>query len=289
MQFAQRHRRGWQFDYVVTTDGVSVNIGFERSLTPWVPHPAQPQQSGQPQPQPQPVRGVLGPQLPNLHLAPRIVGLDPGRINIYTAVVHTPQAAQTLQQPSCTQYETLQCTAASFAVRSGAKARCAKVARWMKADRAVSKVLPSPRTSSSQLFSQHISYQLQHNPVISNHFTSRRYKTLRFTTYIKKQRAIAKLCNDITANESQTVVAFGDAEFAHNSRGNPSSMTKTLKRQLASRCRLYEVDEHNTSAKCCACYHPMVGMDLGAGMYLLAACYTRLQSANCCTCHKVLF
>ena len=54
--------------------------------------------------------------------------------------------------------------------------------------------------------------------------------------------------------------------------GNPSSMTKTLKRQLAIKCRLYEVDEKYTSAKCCACYQPMVGMDLGASMYLLAAC-----------------
>ena len=162
MRFAERHRRGWQFDYVVTTDGVSVNIGFERSLTPWAPHPAQPQQPGQPQPPPQPVTGVLGPHLPNLHLAPRIVGLDPGRINIYTAVMHSPQAAQTLQQPSCVQYETLQCTAASFRDWSGAKTRCAKVARWMKGDRAVAKVLKHmpPGTSSSQVFSQHISYRL---------------------------------------------------------------------------------------------------------------------------------
>ena len=93
MRFAERHRRGWQFDYVVTTDGVSVSIGFERSLTPWGPHPAQPQQPGQPQPLPQPVDGVLGEHLPNLHLAPRIVGLDPDRINIYTAVVPLPTSS----------------------------------------------------------------------------------------------------------------------------------------------------------------------------------------------------
>ena len=202
MQFAERHRRGWHFDYVVTTHGVSVSIGFERSLTPWAPHPAQPQQPGQPQPLPQPVNGMLGEHLPNLHFAPCIVGLDPGRINIYTAVVHSPQAAQTLQQPSCIQYETLQCTATSFRDRSSSKARCAKVARWVKQDRALSKVMkhmPSVRISSSQLFSQHISYRLQHSPVISNHFTSRRYKTLRFTAYSKRRRAIAMLCNERAA------------------------------------------------------------------------------------------
>ena len=125
MQFAQPHRRGWQFGYVVSTDGVSVSIGFERSLTPWALHSAQPQQSGQPQP----IRGVLGPPMSNLGLAPWIVGLDPGRFNIYTTVVQTPQAAPTLQQATCVSRETLQCTADGRFFRSGAKARCAKVAK----------------------------------------------------------------------------------------------------------------------------------------------------------------
>ena len=138
-------------------------------------------------------------------------------------------------------------------------------------DRPVSqaiKGMPSAHTSSSQAFSHHCSYRLQHSHLIASHFTSRRYKTLRWETYNRKQRALAMLCNSVTAGNKDTVVAFGNAGFAHNSRGRPSSLTKGFKRQLAGRCRLFEVDEHNTSAKCCACYQPMPGMGLGTGMQL---------------------
>ena len=234
-------------------------------MIPWALHPYQLQQSGQPQP----VQGVLGPFLPSLQHAPRIVGIDPGRINIYTAVVHTSQAAQTLQQPNAVRYETLQCTAARFREQSGANARSAKVATWLKSDRGLNTTImniPTSRTSSSLAFSQHVAYRLQHHQLIANHFTSRRYKTLHWKTYNQKQRALAMLCNEVTANNKDTVVAFGNASFAHNSRGRPSSLTKGFKRQLAGRCRLYEVDERNTSAKCCGCWQPMSGMGLGTGM-----------------------
>ncbi|KAL3162962.1 hypothetical protein ABBQ32_009394 [Trebouxia sp. C0010 RCD-2024] len=267
MAFAQRHRQHWNFGYHVSTDGVSVSIGFELEA-PVPGQPLHPYRLAQlaPSGQPQPVQGVLGPFLHNLQSAPRIVGIDPGRINIYTAVVHTPQAAQTLQQPSPVKYQTLKCTAASFKEQSGANARTAKVAKWLKTDRPVSqaiKGMPSAHTSSSQAFSHHCSYRLQHSHLIASHFTSRRYKTLRWETYNRKQRALAMLCSSVTAGNKDTVVAFGNAGFAHNSRGRPSSLTKGFKRQLAGRCRLFEVDEHNTSAKCCACYQPMPGMGLG--------------------------
>ncbi|KAL3131781.1 hypothetical protein ABBQ38_007499 [Trebouxia sp. C0009 RCD-2024] len=267
MAFAQRHRHHWNFGYHVSTDGVSVSIGLELEA-PVPGQPLHPYRLAQlaPPGQPQPVQGVLGPFLHNLQSAPRIVGIDPGRINIYTAVVHTPQAAQTLQQPSPVKYQTLKCTAASFREQSGANARTTKVAKWLKTDRPVNQAvndMPSAHTSSSQAFSHHCSYRLQHSHLIASHFTSRRYKTLRWETYTGKQRALAMLCNEVTARNKDTVVAFGNAEFAHNSRGRPSSLTKGFKRQLAGRCRLFEVDEHNTSAKCCACYQPMSGMGLG--------------------------
>lgn len=256
MSFAQRHRRDWAFGYQVSTDGVSVSIGFELAI--------QVQQLGQPQP----VGGVLGPFLPNLQHA-CIVGLDPGRINIYTAVVHTQQAAQTLLQPSADKYETLHCTAARFREQSGASARSAKVARWLRTDKCVDRTIrrmPTAHTSSSQTYSQHVAYRLQHSKLVANHFTSRRYKTLRWGTYISKQRAMAMLCNEVTANNKETIVAFGNAAFAHNSRGRSSSLIKGFKRQLAGRCKLYEVDEHNTSAVCCSCWQPMLGMGLGTGV-----------------------
>ena len=113
---------------------------------------------------------------------------------------------------------------------------------------------------------------------MANHFTSRRHKTLRWSTYISRQRALAMLCNEVTDNNKlkENIVAFKgtfgklNAAFAHNASGRPSSLTKGFKRQLAGQCRLYEVDGRNTSAMCCACRRRqlMVGMDLGTGMHL---------------------
>ena len=199
------------------------------------------------------------------------MGLDPGRVNIYTAVFHSQPAAQSLQQASPVEYETLHCTAARFWEHSGANARSAKVPRWMRTHRAVDKtmrLMPTAHTPSSQNFNQHIFYRLQHSKLLANHITSRRYMTLRWRTYIHKQGALAMLCNEATANNRKTIVATGNAAFAHNSRGRPSRLTEGFKRQLAGRCRLHEVDKRNTSALCCACCRSMTGMDLGTGMYL---------------------
>ena len=44
-----------------------------------------------------------------------------------------------------------------------------------------------------QVFSQHISFQLQHNGITSEQFTSPRYTTLRWTPHIQRQWAIAML------------------------------------------------------------------------------------------------
>ena len=148
----------------------------------------------------------------------------------------------------------------------------------MRTDRvsAAMRLMPTACTSPSQSFNQHISCRLQRNKLLSNYFTSRKYKTLRWSTYISKLRALAMLCNGVMANK-ETIVAFGNGAFAHNARGRPSSLTKGAKRQLAGRCRLYEVDERNTSAKCCACWQPLTGMDLGTGMHLPILTFNRLH------------
>ena len=93
LNFAGHHRRGWDFGYVVSTDGISVSIGFQHaSSTPWTLHPSV---IAGPAP-PQPVKGVVGQNPGNLATASRIVGIDPGKISIFTTVVHSQQAHQTL-------------------------------------------------------------------------------------------------------------------------------------------------------------------------------------------------
>ena len=125
---------------------------------------------------------------------------------------------------------------------------------------------------------------------------ARRYQTLQWRNYITKQQALAQMCNDIAGDSKpeHNVGAFGNASFAHNSRGDHQLLPKGLKKQLQGRFKLFEVDEYNTSALCCACNHGMAGMGLGSGrkwllqelgscMYGLSQCACSLQCSTCAT------
>ena len=78
---------------------------------------------------------------------------------------------------------------------------------------------------------------------------------------------MATMITDVTGNNADTVLAFGNADFAHNSKGRVSSLTKGFKNKLAASCRFFEVDEHMTSKLYCACNdaNGMAGMGLGTG------------------------
>ena len=260
---------------MVSTDGVSVSIGFQHAnTTPWTLHPSV---IAGPTP-PQAVEGVVGQNPGNLATASRIVGIDPGKISIFTAVVHSQQAEQTLTAQHPMKYETVQWTTGRWKEDSGANFRQARLAKWLRQSRGVKRLIngtPSAKVASSQAFRQHITHVLQHHSTISQHFFAKRYKTLRWSTYISQQRAMATMITDVTGNKADTEVAFGNADFAHNSKGRVSSLTKGFQNKLAASCRFFEVDEHNTSALCCACNDGigMPGMGLGTGEITQAIMY----------------
>ena len=267
LNFARHHRRGWDFGYTVSTDGVSVSICLQHANTaPWTLHPSV---IAGPAPS-QPVEGVVGQNPGNLATASRIVGIDPGKISIFTAVVHSQQADQTLTAQHPVKYETVHWTTGRWKEDSGANYRQARVDKWLRQSRGVRRLIrgtPSAKVASSQAFRPHITHKLQHHSTISSHFYAKRYKTLRWSTYISQQRAMATMITDVTGNNADTVLAFGNADFAHNSKGRVSSLTKGFKNKLAASCRFFELDEHMTSKLCCACNdaNGMAGMGLGTG------------------------
>ena len=203
------HRREWDFGEVIETDGVSVNIGFIHKIAP--PPSTDP---------PQPHDGVLGTWSPSIQDAHRIIGIDPGRINMFTAVVHSPQSAQTLTHAQPGKYSSLHWTQGNWYEASGANFRSAKVSAWLnkshKVQRAINRT-PTPRVASVQEFRHHVTHRVLHHPKVSSHFMARCYQTLRWRSYITKQQALAQMCNDIAGDckPEHTVVAFGNASFAH--------------------------------------------------------------------------
>ncbi len=81
--------------------------------------------------------------------------------------------------------------------------------------------MPSAKVASTIMFGVHIHYRVQHLAPVLHLYTAHRFRKLRWSRHIKKQRAMSTMCNDITACKASTVVAFGDATFRHYGRAIP--------------------------------------------------------------------
>lgn len=157
-------------------------------------------------------------------------------------------------------YETCTWSYPQWKQQSGQKHRTDKTAEWMGADPAVQQALdqtPTAKVADTAAYELHIQHRLQHLPMVVAHFSAKKYRELRWLTYRKRQSALARLCNTITANSSHTVVGYGDGRFS--SKGP----TQAVRRRLRTMCRVYDVDEFRTSMLCCACHHRLTGMTSG--------------------------
>ena len=264
----QRTQRAFHFQ--VETDGISVSIlmfqpaSASTSAPPVAPNNKKRKRQRQQQATSAWVSGLPDSQLGQ---APRIVGLDPGRKALFTAVVHSQPAADSLHRgrPCENKYDTLSWSCSRWQEASGIKHRLRKSELWLNRKPALKAALldtPTAKVSSTDQFVLHIKHRLQHAPEAIGHFGDRRHRQLRWRSYIKRQQAYAAICKTISNGNRDTVVAYGDASFSSSSKGNPSTPTVSLRRQLGGRCRVYDTDEFRTSMLCCACWTPMKGMPL---------------------------
>jgi len=274
-------RQGWHFDWEVLTDGVSVSIVLAQfpSPAPYATITAAPahQLPRQPPPLVPSVTGPVGPTHPVVQTAGRTVGLDPGRNHLFVAVVHSQRAHNMIgmSQPTpADKYETFGWSRSKWYDSSGIDCRNARCTEWLSQTPLVESLLqtmPSAKVASTAMFGVHVHYRLQYLAPVLHLYTARRFRKLRWSRHIKKQRAMSAMCNDITACNSSTVVAFGDASFRHFGRGNAATPTKALRTALGQRCHVFDVDEFRTSALCCACKHRMRGMPLPTALGETAA------------------
>ena len=262
-----------RFHGQVETDGISVSVLVFHpnppSPSPSLPRTPASAQRRKRQRQQQNIadsQWVKG--LPNhsIDQAQRIVGLDPGRKALFTAAVHSQAATDNLQErPMQTPHQILSCSCSRWREISGVKYRAAKTEKWLRSDAALDSGLkdtPTAKVSTAAAFLQHIKHRLQHLPAALQHFGDSRHKKLRWRTCIKRQQAYTVICREICRNDSNTVVAYGDASFSSSSKGNPSTPTVSLRRKLGQCCRVFDTDEFRTSMLCCACKKRMDGMPL---------------------------
>ncbi|KAA6416649.1 MAG: hypothetical protein FRX49_13385 [Trebouxia sp. A1-2] len=221
-----------EFHFQVETDSISVSIlMFQPASGSASAPPVAPNSKKRKRRQQQQTSSAWVSGLPDSQLlqAPRIVGLDPGRKALFTAVVHSQPAADSLHRgrPCESKYDTLSWSCSRWQEASGIKHRLRKSELWLNRKPALKAALldtPTAKVWSTDQFMLHIKHRLQHAPEAVAHFGDRRHRQLRWSTYIKRQQAYAAVCKAISNGSRDTVVAYGDASFSSSCcKGNPST------------------------------------------------------------------
>lgn len=89
-----------------------------------------------------------------------------------------------------------------------------------------------------------------------------KWRRWRWKTQIAQQRTFDQVCKTIHGpGDNTTVIAYGDGNFDHASRGRPAGPTKRLYRELRSRYgnRVRKINEYLTSQFCSKCHQRFTG------------------------------
>ena len=229
-----------QFDLVIHSDGIAASIGTQKEGF---------------RKEPEEPSGVLkmdddsekDAKIPILEKENyRVIAVDPGAKDVFTAVENIG-----LDKHSVKHYSTKK-----WREESGANKAAQKRARWTaKEEDQYSKWLlemPSTKTSSLEKMLEHIRYLSVQFMKCMQLNGARRVRRLRWSNYMKKQKALDKMCDDLLAGREatkDTIVVFGSAKFAAN------GPIQKLRRKLQERENvvLVELDEFNTSKLCSQC------------------------------------
>ena len=170
--------------------------------------------------------------LPDKHIgeAQRIVGLDPGRKALFTAIIHSQSAADSLkaQRSHGSKYTTISWGSSKWHEANGTTYLLHKTNLWLNKKPAFKDALqdtPSAKVASIASHVEHIQHRMQHEAGAVDHFEDMRHRNLRWRTFIKRQQAYTSICKDISAGSADTVVAYGYASFSFSSsccKGKPS-------------------------------------------------------------------
>ena len=68
-------------------------------------------------------------------------------------------------------------------------------------------------------------------------YSSKRFKRLRWKTYIKRQQAYEKMVADLKGGVENTLIVWGDASFASAGRGSPAVPTSAMRKKVGSRVK----------------------------------------------------
>ncbi len=219
------HSNGKTFSGLIETDGITICTHFKKEIVP------------SPNEQEKPTQEIVLVESDKVI----VLGLDPGRVNIYTVV-------EKLSDGTVKSY-TL--TRSQYYQWSGIRDAIYNTDLWK---RNVQKTLDRLSTVSIKgvNLTRHLDYlkmYIETYQTLWNEYTKPRWARQRFRLYGGKKRAFAKFFNQITqGREDKTfVVAYGSAKFAPCSKNEIAVPTTRAYRECVARFFTKPVDEHLTS------------------------------------------
>lgn len=171
----------------------------------------------------------------------RVLGIDPGRTNIFTVVEKDVHGG----------FKTTTFSRRQYYAESGMFDAREKSARWNLnlQNELLDLSQNSPKTLDLAKFQLFIDAWLRTRDALWEEYTKDRWADQRFRLYGGKKRAFANFLNKLGPSK-ETVLAYGSAKFAPGGKGEMSVPTSRAFKECASRFSIKLVDEFRTSKIC---------------------------------------
>lgn len=128
------------------------------------------------------------------------------------------------------------------------------------ATEALVRAIPPPTTTD---LTEHATAYLAALPTLLQHRAAKGYRSMRFSRFMGKQKAIETVCDEIAPTDRMAVVGFGD--WSNNGSGisrRCSGPIKEIKHRLSHRPNVLfkSIDEYRSSCICNSCHSRLTNM-----------------------------
>ena len=103
------------------------------------------------------------------------------------------------------------------------------------------------KTSHFETLKAHTRHVLANLTTVMAFYNTKRFKRLRWNSYIKTQKAYEKLVADLKGDANNPLIVWVNASFPSAGRGSPAVPTSGLRKKVGSRLNTVDHDEFRTS------------------------------------------
>jgi hypothetical protein len=176
----------------------------------------------------------------------RIIGIDPGRVNLIFA-------AEKINGKTKTYRLTKKCYYNSSGMTKARK----RNAKWQKQIEREEKIFSttSPKTSDPNVFDEFLRDYISVYHILWPHKTQAKYSRERFRCYTLKRKTLDLFFNNFSKDKSlpKPYIAYGGAKFSATSRNEISAPTSSMLTRCRNKFPTKIVDEFRTTKVCFDC------------------------------------